>query len=108
MRLTDPRPLLEKMDQQEYASMLKSSGEKREHNRQFEPQSNGTSITFVEPHIAFESGEDRVMANGDSNNDAPESSTVVKGKAYVLGDFVDTDAVSWLPFSTGPVLRMSP
>lgn len=88
MRLTDPRSLLEKVDQSVFDGMLAPSC-RRNLDRGQVPQDDVEAPPFLEPHISY-----RENIVGVANSTVVDQPRLVKGRAYVLGDFVDTDAVS--------------
>ena len=92
MALTDPRPLLKMIDPHEYESMLNSSTMRNVEEAKSHSTTNGVVVPFVEPYIAH--GAKAQGASSETESKAAIQSTII-GKAYVLGDFVDTDAVSF-------------
>jgi hypothetical protein len=70
-------------------------------------------LTYVEPYLAHKKCEPDLVHNkrepetrpidsSENKLEASPTSAVVTGKAYVLGDFVDTDAVNTLSPSHFP------
>ena len=91
MTLTDPRPLLKMIDPHHYEKMLNSSTMRNVEEMPPDSAADDAVVPFVEPHIAC--GGKAQGANSETESNATDQSTII-GKAYVLGDFVDTDAVS--------------
>lgn len=93
MRLTDPRPFLAEIDPQSYSTLLKrcQKPQKPEQAPEESPE-----VQYVEPNIAAHGTPNKDFSGTATSGETAESSpvsAVVKGKAYALGDFVDTDAV---------------
>jgi hypothetical protein len=96
MTLTDPRPFLAKVKSDDYAALLKSCQTRRKTSYTEDILGSSPPLTYVEPYLAHKKHESETRTIDSSENDleANPKTAVVKGKAYVLGDFVDTDAVS--------------
>lgn len=96
MSLTDPRPFLAEIDPQSYSALLKRCQKPQKPKQAGTPPEESPEIHYVEPNIAHGTPNkdfSDTTTSGETTECSPVSA-VVKGKAYVLGDFVDTDAVS--------------
>lgn len=96
MSLTDPRPFLAEIDPRSYSTLLKSCQKPQKPKQAHTPPEASVEVRYVEPNIAHGTPNEDFSGTATSGETAESSpvSTVVKGKAYALGDFVDTDAVS--------------
>lgn len=95
MGLTDPRPFLAEIDPQSYVKLLKSCQKPQKHRQAGTPAEKSPRVQYVEPNIAHRPHNQDfsgAMTSGETVESSPMSA-VVNGKAYALGDFVDTDAV---------------
>lgn len=95
MSLTDPRPFLAEIDPQSYITLLKSCSKRQKPKEAGTPPEKSPLFQYVEPNIAQgPPNKDFIgsVTSGETVESSPMSA-VVKGKAYALGDFVDTDAV---------------
>jgi hypothetical protein len=104
MTLTDPRQFLAKVNPDDYTALLKSCHTRRRTAYARDILENSLPLTYVEPYLAHKKREPETRPIDSSENELEASPTtvVVKGKAYVLGDFVDTDAVNTLSSSHWP------
>lgn len=95
MSLTDPRPFLAEIDPQSYSTFLKRCQKPQKPKQAGTPPEESPEVRYVEPNIAHGSPNKDFSGPATSSETAESSpvSAVVKGKAYALGDFVDTDAV---------------
>ena len=95
MSLTDPRPFLAEIDPQGYITLLKSCQKLQKPKQAGTPPEKSTKVQYVEPNIAYgppNKDFSGTATSGETVEGSPVSA-VVNGKAYALGDFVDTDAV---------------
>lgn len=95
MSLTDPRPFLAEIDPQSYITLLKSCPKPQKPKQAGRPPEKSPAFQYVEPNIA-QGPPNKDFSGSVTLGETVESSpmsAVVKGKAYALGDFVDTDAV---------------
>lgn len=104
MTLTDPRPFLAKVKPDDYAALLKSCQTRRKTSYARDILDSSPPLTYVEPYLAHKKREPEVKTVDSSENELKASpmTAVMRGKAYVLGDFVDTDAVNALLSSHPP------
>lgn len=91
MSLTDPRPFLAEIDPQSYSTLLKRCQKSQKPKQAGTPPEEPPEVQYVEPNIAHKDFSG-IATSGETAESSPVSA-VVKGKAYALGDFVDTDAV---------------
>ncbi|MCS6911623.1 MAG: aconitase family protein [Myxococcales bacterium] len=82
MRLTDPRPLLERVDRQRYERLLDRS-----------PQGRVPEVQFEEPAITYTNSARAVAAA-----EVSPAARVLRGRVQRFGDHVDTDAIIPGPF----------
>ena len=96
MTLTDPRPFLDKIDPGAYATLLKKRRAASKLLVEPKPQQNGTTLQFLEPHIAYTAHDlsAKKLSAFEPSSELPPATAAIRSKAYVLGDFIDTDAVS--------------
>lgn len=95
MSLTDPRPFLAEIDPQSYSTLLKRCQKSQKPKQAGTPPEEPPEVQYVEPNIAHGTPNkdfSGIATSGETAESSPVSA-VVKGKAYALGDFVDTDAV---------------
>ncbi len=92
MTLTDPRPFLAEVDHELYNSLLKTCQKPRKTKQAAISTEHAPSLQFLEPHISH--GLPSQMASATTTPENSPAAAVIKSKAYALGDFVDTDAVS--------------
>lgn len=95
MSLTDPRPFLAEIDPQSYSTLLKRCQKPQKPKQAGTLPEESSEVQYVEPNIAYGAPCKDFSGTATSDEIAESSpvSAVVKGKAYALGDFVDTDAV---------------
>lgn len=96
MSLTDPRPFLAEIDPQSYSTLLKRCQKPQKPEQAGTPPEESPEVQYVEPNIAAHGTPNKDFSGTATSGETAKSSpvsAVVKGKAYALGDFVDTDAV---------------
>lgn len=95
MSLTDPQPFLAEIDPQSYSTLLQRCQKPQKTKQAGTPSEESPELQYVEPNIAHgtpNKGFSGTATPGETTESSPVSA-VVKGKAYALGDFIDTDAV---------------
>lgn len=92
MKITDPRPFLKEVDVELFKKLTK-----------YQDIPENSRVLYVEPHV----GPDGNVQNKQDNSNTKNASTnddisgetptltIIKSKIITLGDFVDTDAVSY-------------
>lgn len=95
MSLTDPRPFLAEIDPQSYSTLLKRCQKPQKPKQAGTPPEESPKVQYVEPNIAHGTPNKDFSGTATLSETAESSPmlAVVKGKAYALGDFIDTDAV---------------
>ena len=92
MRVTDPTAFLREIDQStwsKYKEMVNKGGKIRQGKVKFE------TIPYTEPNFLFALSETRtVYSQSHDGNPTPKKLFPICSKAIVVGDYVDTDAVS--------------
>lgn len=109
MTLTDPRPFLAKVKPDDYTALLKSCQKRRKPSYARNIPESSPPLTYVEPYLAHKKRVPETKTIGSSENDleANPTTAVVKGKAYVLGNFVDTDAVNAILSNHSPTQHLT-
>lgn len=99
MQVTDPKPFLEALDMDFIRDILGRRAHDNELVRQPDPP------TYSEPP-GGDLGEENSNENSDNNASTVSLSKVLEGRVLVLGDFIDTDAVSSPSFSSCRALHL--
>ncbi|KAJ5240263.1 hypothetical protein N7468_004882 [Penicillium chermesinum] len=95
MTVTDPHDLLASIDEKAFRDMIKT---KRGKNAsKLDPSTH--ELRYVEPPGNPKAGQD-IQSTEDGTAGLNDENLELKGKAQVLGDFIDTDALAPGPFLT--------
>ncbi|KAL9124745.1 MAG: hypothetical protein Q9217_005955 [Psora testacea] len=93
MTLTDPRRFLEKIDPTSYEVLLQGSQKDNSLVNLLHRKYDPVAPVFLEPHLAYSESKPTPEQHKSLLTSGECVTDIVEGKAYALGDFVDTDAI---------------